>query len=186
VDMCGKHSVSVHRGSLEDVLTRFYDAARAMGADHVVRVTADCPLIDPKEIDRLIREYRQAQPRVDYAAGGHNNSYPRGMEAEIFSFHALEKAHQEAISKPDREHVTSYFYRNPEMFKVAQFPYGRDISHYRLTVDTPDDFQLISNVLRELYPANNDFTLSDVVSFLENNPKISNLNSHVRQKAYGE
>lgn len=184
VAFCDKEGVPVFRGSEEDVLSRYLGAARNCGAATVVRITADCPLIDPAVVERVIAYYRDHE--VDYAGNTLTLTYPRGMDTEVFSLRALEEAAQRAHLPSEREHVTLFMYTHPELFRLANVPYFNDMSKYRLTVDTQEDFNLVKSVLQELYPRNPNFTLEDILRYLEKNPEIARINAHVRQKPIEE
>ena len=186
LDICSRMSVKTFRGSEEDVLERYFLAAQEFKADAIVRVTSDCPLIDPVEIDRLIKYYLENSDRYDYIADGLERSYPVGMGAEIFSFEALRKAHENAKSKSEREHVTPYIHRNPDLFRLGNIAYKEDQKDHRWTVDTPEDFELITKIIESLYPTKPEFTIEDILHLFEKNPQWKKINSHVVQKTARE
>jgi spore coat polysaccharide biosynthesis protein SpsF len=181
-DLCGRKNVPVFKGDENDVLSRYYGAARTAGADHIIRVTSDCPLMDPVELDSFIRFYKRNLDRYDYVSSGLERTYPRGMEPEIFSFAALQQAQEGATLPDEREHVTLYIYRHKEKFKVGIFRYSEDISHHRWTVDTDEDFQLVSKIIETLYVKNPHFTLKDILALLDQHPTWIAINQHVEQK----
>lgn len=177
---CEATGVACFRGSEEDVLDRFYQCAREMDADIIVRVTSDCPLIDPAIIDLAVESFRDA-PRTDYLRTDPAR-YPRGLDAEVFSRTALEAAWAEAKDGEEREHVTPFLYRNPDRFGLEVF--AEKDAHgveYRLCVDEEDDFRLVSAVLEALYPDNPDFGWRHVVALLSDRPDLVELNAHVHQ-----
>ncbi|MGP4060596.1 cytidylyltransferase domain-containing protein [Halobacillus sp. H74] len=182
IDLCNQLSVSHFRGSEHDVLDRFYRAAEAYDAEAVVRLTADCPLIDPEVIDQVVDYYVKNHYRYDYGSNTEMRSYPRGMDTSIFSFKALEQACREARLPFDREHVTPFIIRNEQRFPSFHITYSQDASHHRWTVDTKEDFQLIEHILKELYPKNEKFTLKDTLNVFENHPEWLKINDHIRQK----
>ena len=186
LDICCQMSVKTFRGSEDDVLERYFLAAQQLKADAIVRVTSDCPLIDPWEIDKLIGYYLENLRKYDYIADGPQRSYPCGMGAEIFSFEALKQAHENAKSKPEREHVTPYIHRHPDLFRLGNISYIEDQKDHRWTVDTPEDFQLVSKIIESLYPVKPDFSIKDILNLLKENPEWKKINSHVKQKAVGE
>ncbi|WP_029421613.1 cytidylyltransferase domain-containing protein [Alicyclobacillus macrosporangiidus] len=186
VRVCEASGCAYVRGSEEDVLSRYHLAARAYSADIVVRVTSDCPLIDPAVVDRIIRYYVEHRERMDYVANTVERTYPRGMDTEVFSFQALEEAHREAKLGYEREHVTPFFYTHPERYRMGNVAYHTDVSHHRWTVDTPEDFELIRRIIEALYPEKQDFTLEDVLALLDQHPEWTALNAHVLQKRLGE
>ncbi len=181
---CGRLYIPYFRGSENDVLDRYYQAAKFCNAQNIVRITSDCPLIDPQEIDKLIHFYNISE--CDYASTGLVRTYPRGMDAEIFSFNALEKAHCLARSPADREHVTVYIYQHPEVFRILGLQYESDQSQYRWTVDTQEDFSVVSKIIEKLYPIKNEFSLKDMLEMAVDSEDWIHLNRHIRQKKVGE
>jgi spore coat polysaccharide biosynthesis protein SpsF len=164
-----------------DVLSRYYGAATEHQADVVVRVTSDCPIIDPAVVSRVIGHYLAHHTQFDYVSNALQRSYPIGMDTEVFSYAALAQAHQTARHPEEREHVTPFLYRYPDRFRIAHVHYGRDESRHRWTVDTPDDFELIRRIIEALYPQNPAFTLEDTLALLERHPDWPLLNVHVQQ-----
>ncbi|MGE7910998.1 cytidylyltransferase domain-containing protein [Lysinibacillus xylanilyticus] len=181
VDFCKKNNVLCFRGSEEDVLARYYETAKAFEADAIVRITSDCPIIDVQVVDKTIR-YFIDNKNLDYVSNTVEKTYPRGQDTEIFSFAVLERAYNEAILKRDREHVTAYFYTNPKVFKIGSVKNEIDYSRYRWTVDTEEDFNLIKNIIENLYCENPEFTLKDTVQLMEENPDWFYINAHIEQK----
>lgn len=178
---CREENVSIFRGSEEDVLSRYYQACCSFPTHLIVRITSDCPLIDPQLIDQAI-DLMYKSPTLDYVSNTQLRTFPRGMDVEIFTFEALKIAFQEAQSAYDREHVTPYLYKHPEFFNLANFVHIPDVSHYRLTVDTHEDFTLISKIFEHLYPVKKHFTLLDVLQVLKDHPEWEKINAHVQQK----
>lgn len=186
VELCNRLSVPCFRGSEEDVLSRYHGAALLHEADAVVRITSDCPLIDPYVVDKVIDFYLKHYPEYDYVSNTIKRTYPRGMDTEVFSFNALERAHAKATSTLDREHVTPFIHRQPERFNIANVCYKKDISMHRWTVDTNEDFELIEKIIANLYPVKPLFGMEDVLKLLEETPDWININAHVEQKLYGQ
>lgn len=186
LDICNRMSVKTFRGSEEDVLDRYFRAAQQLKAEVIVRVTSDCPLIDPIEIDKLIGYYLENLGTYDYIADIPQRSYPRGMGAEIFSFEALTMAHQDAKTPPEREHVTPHLYWNPQKFRIGHFTFEEDQKDHRWTVDTSEDLELISKIIENLYPQNRNFAIWDILELFKENPEWKYINSCVKQKALGE
>ncbi len=184
VELCRLLGVAVFRGSQEDVLLRYYKAAKAHRADVIVRVTSDCPVIDPRVIDAVIRCYRSAPGRYDYVSNTLRRTYPRGMDCEVFSFRALEEASIEAADLPDREHVTPFICRDPQRYHLSNVSYIEDQSHHRWTVDTPEDFDLIKRIIETLYPVKPLFSLEDCLVLLGSNPDCETIKAGVDQKTY--
>lgn len=174
------------RGSEEDVLERYYLAAKEYNADVVVRVTSDCPLFDHEVLTQML-DYFNTQiitgQQIDYLSNALNGrSYPRGLDAEVFTFNALENTFLKADKLYEREHVTPYIYEHPDIFTSHSYKWEKDYSYYRWTLDTEDDFKLISNIYSELYEEENIFTTDDVLSLLENKTELIKINAHVKQK----
>lgn len=181
-EFCKIEKLSCFRGSEEDVLDRFYQCAKEYQADVIVRVTADCPLIDPAVVDEAVYHFLAEYPRYDFVSNVEKRTYPRGMDVEVFSFNSLQKAAKEANLPEEREHVTPYFYRHPELFHLGSIAGEIDNSRFRWTVDTEDDFRLISLILQNIYPSNPFFTLNDLLELFQKNPEWVNINAHVKQK----
>jgi spore coat polysaccharide biosynthesis protein SpsF len=169
-----------YRGSEDDVLSRYYGAAKEAGAENVVRMTADCPLIDPGVSAAVIA--LRGESGCDYASNILKRSFPRGLDTEAMTFTALEKAHHEATSAWDREHVTPYIYNNGNKFSILHHVNPTDESHHRWTVDTPEDFELVERIISALYPEKPDFTWLDVLELLKMHPDWVHINAHVEQK----
>jgi spore coat polysaccharide biosynthesis protein SpsF len=182
VALCETLGVSTFRGSEEDVLARYHGAAKAHQADVVVRVTSDCPLIDPQVIDEVIDFYTEHQPQYLFVSNTLERTYPMGMDTEVFSRQILEEAFREAALSPEREHVTPFIYRRPERYPIGQVKYPKDYHHYRLTVDTPEDFALIEKILEALYPEKPQFTLEEILHVLAQHLDWLALNATVQQK----
>lgn len=175
------------RGDPYDVLDRYYQAAKLFKADPIVRITADCPLIDPDEIDRTVEVFLARD--VDFAANRlpppWKRTTPIGMDTEVVSFEALTRAWQEAEAKYAREHVMPYLYEQEGRFKTLLVQHDPDLGHLRLTVDTAQDLELV----REIYAAfgnRDDFTLADILRLLDEKPQLLAINADVTHKGYQE
>lgn len=177
--LCHEQGWPVFRGSEADVLDRYYHAAIAFEAQHIVRVTSDCPLIDSAVIDYVIAAYAAAAPQVEYASNTHQRSFPRGLDVEIFSINALETAWHED-SSPWREHVTPYIYNHPDRFALLSVTNPVDYSHHRWTVDTPEDIALVRQIYGHI--SHGDFGWHEVLDVLTNHPEWIEINQHVEQK----
>jgi len=173
--------IPVHRGSEQDVLARFAGAAADMGAATIVRVTSDCPLIDPELVDRVIEEYLAHRPGTDYTSLDVER-YPRGFDTEIFSRAALDAAMREAADPFEHEHVTPFIWRRPERFGFRQLSTAETIGHYRLCVDEADDLALVTRIIETLAPAQPDFGWRDCVALLEADPALPAINAHIQQR----
>jgi len=185
VEVCEKIKVNYFRGSEEDVLSRYYKAATKFKADIVVRVTSDCPLIDPVIVDSVISFFFDNSPFFDYVSNAGIRTFPRGMDTEVFKYQTLVETYNEAKSNVDREHVTT-FIRNPKNhYKLGNYSLHENHSSHRWTVDTLEDFNLVSKILNALYPIKSNFDLNDILTLLQNNPTWSKLNSHIETVNYG-
>lgn len=182
IELCQELGVSYYRGSELNVLARYYEAAIAFGASIIVRLTSDCPVIDPYTVDRVIAHYIFHSQEIDYVSNILNRSYPRGMDTEVFSIEALRIAHHETTLQHDREHVTPYMYNNPEHFRLESIRYASNQSHHRWTVDTQEDFQLITKLIETLYPTKSNFTLEDMLALMQRHPAWFDINAFVQQK----
>jgi spore coat polysaccharide biosynthesis protein SpsF (cytidylyltransferase family) len=177
--LCKDLQISCFRGSLDDVLDRFYKAALQYKPENVVRLTGDCPLIDPKVIDEVVDFLIKGG--FDYAANCMKPStFPDGLDVEVFKFSALETARQEAVLPSHREHVTPFICQNPEQFQIDCYKNNVDLSHLRWTVDEQEDFDLVSRIYESLYPENPEFTTNDILSLLNRNPLLLQINSHIK------
>lgn len=147
-----------------------------------MRVTSDCPLIDPAVVDEVINNFRKSTGKYDYVSNTLERTYPRGMDTEVFSIEALKEAYDKAVLTPEREHVTLYIYSHPEKFRLFSVKYKKDESSHRWTVDTEEDFILIKAILEELYPQKPDFTMEDCLELMVKRPELIKINQHVQQK----
>ena len=171
--------IKLFRGSEEDVLGRFNGAAEEFDAKLIVRLTADCPLIDPDIIDEVIGRFGEQSIDCQFATNAIPRSYPAGLEVECFTREALGIAAAEAIDSYDREHVTSFFYRNPKRFKPLSVVSKVDHSKERWTLDEPQDFLLIKKVIEGFSKTNKAFRMHDIISILDVNPDWRELNSMI-------
>jgi spore coat polysaccharide biosynthesis protein SpsF len=171
-------NVPIFFGSVDDVLDRFYQAARKFNFSNVVRITADCPVIDPVIIDKTIDKFGAAN--YDYVSNCITRTFPEGMSVEVFTFEALEKCWKESVWLSEREHVTPYIWKNPDVFNIAELLNEKgNQSHIRLTVDFPSDLKVIKKVYKSLYPANPYFLSPEIINFLTNNPHIAQINNNI-------
>ena len=171
----------VFRGSEDDVLDRYMGAASAVHAEIVVRATADCPLIDPEVVDRVLGRFLDGD--CDYASNTMRRTFPRGMDVEAFSRQVLDVAAAEATDPWEREHVTPFVYRRPARFRLASVESPVDLSAHRLTVDTPEDLELIARVMGAFASDVASVRLNDVVDVLERHPEWTALNRGVVQRS---
>jgi len=176
VEQCEKYNIQYYRGSMDDVLDRYYQAAKRHGAEHIVRLTGDCPLADPEVIDDVIRYYMDGG--YDFVSNCIHSTFPDGLDAAIFSWAVLEESWREAVLPSHREHVTSYARQTADRYRIGSYeaPYNR--SHMRWTVDEKEDYEFVLRIYEELYPVNPAFTSEEVVSLLSGNKDIASINSH--------
>ena len=186
VDLCKKLDISYYRGSEEDVLGRYYEAAVEYGGDIIIRITSDCPVIDPEVVDSLINFYTNNIEKYDYVSNTLKRTYPQGMDSEIISFDTLKEAHFNAYDPFDREHVTPFIKMRPQQFRLYNILYWTDMSRYRWTLDTPEDLELISKIFDALFYQNPSFSLKDMLDQMERTPEWETINAHVETKKYGQ
>lgn len=177
---CNRCAVPVTRGNENDVLDRYYRAAKSNNADVVVRITSDCPLIDPEITDKTIDAFLEKRP--DYASNTLTRTYPRGLDTEVISYSALSRAWKEARQSYEREHVTPYIVEHPKDFRLLAVTGDEDFGTYRWTVDTPEDLAFVRAVYSRL-SSQPLFSWRDVLRLLEREPSLVDLNGTVAQKA---
>lgn len=178
-DIATAANVKYYRGNMNDVLDRFYQAALPYKPDYVVRITSDCPLLDAAVVDAVIEQ--AIANGTDYTSNTMEHTFPNGQDVEVFTFAALEKAWQEATLKSDREHVTPFIWRNSSykngtIFRSENIVCNKDLGHIRLTVDEPEDFEVVRILVEHLGA---DATWEDYVEHLKIHPEIQRLNSHI-------
>ena len=166
-----KLKVKSYAGSEDDVLDRYYQAAKKFGAENIVRITSDCPLIDPEIVDDIISYYLNND--FDYVSNTISPTYPDGLDTEVFSFKALERAWKEAKKGFEREHVTPYINRHPEIFRLHNFENKENLSALRWTVDTEKDLQFAREIFKRL---KEPFGMKDVLQLLKREPHLLAIN----------
>jgi len=179
-DFLESRAFAVFRGPEHDVLARYHLAAEALGADVVVRVTADCPLLDPEVSQAVIAAFLRRG--ADYASNTVIRTYPRGLDTEVFSVAALRRASRDATEPADREHVTRYIWSNPGIYRLVHVRARHNRSSLRWTVDTPEDLAFVRAVLIELRAMGDNFRYRDVLALLRRKPNLTRINAHVVQK----
>jgi len=182
--LCEQLQVDCVRGPEHDVLARYDLAARAHGADLVVRITSDCPLLDPAVVDDAIALYQAGG--ADYVSNALRPGYPLGMAVEVLSAALLARTAAEARAPEEREHVTPFIYRRPDRFRIGHLE--RETAHgsERWTVDTAQDFELVRRILEAIYPSTPAFTMHDVLALLDRHPHWRDINASVQQKTLGQ
>ena len=198
-DFCAQRGYACYRGSLHDVLDRYYQAARQFQAEAVVRITADCPLIDPQVIDQTVYSFldlspdqgqlesTQANLRYDFAANRlpppWGRTYPIGLDTEVCSMQALEIAWKEAVENHQREHVMPFFYDQPQRFRILHLDYPTDYGKLRWTVDTTEDLELVRQIFAH-FPGRSDFSWLEVLELFQRKPELAQINQQVQPKDY--
>lgn len=175
--------VPAFRGAEDDVLDRYHEAARTLGARVIVRITADCPLIDAGIVDQVVGVFLDERP--DYASNTLVRTYPTGLDTEVFSAEALHAAWREARAPYQRAHVTPFLYEHPERFRLRSVADSADRSGMRWTVDTAEDLSFVREVYSR-FAGRDDFSWSEVAGLLEREPALADVNRHVRQKPLTE
>jgi spore coat polysaccharide biosynthesis protein SpsF len=176
-EICKGANLLYYRGNENDLLDRHYQAGRLYDADAVVKIPSDCPLIDPKVIDKVLQYY--LDNKFDFVSNLHPATYPDGNDVEVMSSQTIEKAWQNATRTLEREHTTPYIWENPGLFKIANVAWesGLDYSMSdRWTIDYPEDFTFIKTVYEHLYPLNAAFDLQDILDLTRQNPAIFAIN----------
>jgi len=186
VDEANRLGVKYFRGSEEDVLSRYYFAAKENNADIVIRVTSDCPCLDYNIINDMVNIFIEKNHKIDYMNNTLDRTYPRGYDVEIFSYNVLENAFKNAKRAYEREHVTPYLYDLNNKFRILSYKNSKDYSKYRVTLDTKEDFQVIDAIYSALFNKKGYFLLQDVIEFLDKNPQIEKINKEIEQKKLGE
>nr|KJZ11690.1 polysaccharide biosynthesis protein [Pseudoalteromonas rubra] len=183
IEVCEKRGVKYFRGSTEDVLRRYYEAAKFFGAterDIVVRLTSDCPFIDATLVQAAIHKFKTES--YDMVSLGPHSGFPRGLDTCVFPFSLLKLTHQRAISQQDREHVTLGMakFKSIQIYNISAY---KDLSQYRITLDEPDDYTMLSTLFA-FFDHKVNFTLEQLFNTLLTQPDITKINQHVEQKTH--
>lgn len=181
VNFCENNKINLFRGSLEDVLDRYYNAAKTFKADAIVRITGDCPLIDPIVVDAVITGYLSG----DYDLYGLGGEFPDGLDCTVFSFDALSKAWNEARLKSEREHVCPYIEKNQTLFRNGSLKLFNGLSHYRWTIDEQADYDLLVEIFSELYNLDSPFLTHEIINLMKEKPQLTKINQGImRNQGY--
>ena len=189
VEESQKLDIKWFRGSKNNVLERYYLAAKKYQADAIMRITSDCPLLDVEILNNLLSYFQEESEMgldIDYLSNTLRRSFPRGLDAEIFTYLALEKTYHSTTQDYEKEHVTPYIYQHPDLFSLHNLSNDNDLSHHRWTLDTSEDYQLIKIIYDNLYNQNPLFGMDEILAFLEKNPEITEINANIKQKELGE
>jgi spore coat polysaccharide biosynthesis protein SpsF len=184
-DLCARIGCNAHRGSVEDITLRLLEAAR--GADVIVQITGDCPLVDPEHIDRTLQLL--LDQKADYASNSlHECTFPLGFDVRAFTMDALTRAHASTSDPIDRVHGSYFIHRRPDLFRLAgwEAPADQHWPELRLTVDEPTDYEVVRRVFEELHPTDAFFSVGKIINLLRRRPDWVALNSAVRQKVVAE
>ena len=185
VNLAKKLNINYFVGSEKNVLSRHYHAAKKMNYDHIMRVTSDCPLIDPKIIDKMISKYLRLK-NIDFLSNTHPPTFPDGFDVEIFKFSALQKAFKNAKKNYEKEHVTPFIWDNPKNFELSNYKLKNDdlYEKYRLTLDYKEDFFVIWSIFNKLYKKKKFFELKHILDYLKKNPNILKNNHFIKVNWY--
>jgi len=174
--ICRGRQISCFRGSEHDVLDRYYRAARQAGADLVVRVTADCPMVDPEIVDRMVRVYKGHPDAYDLVTNRHPLTFPDGLDVDVMPIGALEAAWERADQPHQREHVIPYFWEGGMRVKNVEHSENLFLTQ-RWTVDYPEDAELVAAVFDRLYRPGQPFSMDDILAFMKSHPHIGRMNA---------
>lgn len=179
VQACQDLQVAFFRGSESDVLNPYFQAAQPLGADAIVRIVSNCPLIDPDLVDEVIRAF--IEQRADFACNILPRTYPRGLDTEVFSFEALERAWKISAEAHQREHVTPSFYERSDIFRLTSVRSEQDFSQYRWTLNTPEDLRLV-RAIYGCFENRDDFSWRQVLSLMERLPELAGMKTPASQR----
>ena len=172
--LCKENGVLFYRGSVENVLERYYTIAKLYEPDNIIRLTGDCPLMDPDIIDRVVQCH--LTNKNDFTSNVITPTYPDGLDIEVFTMETLEKMYHDAKRPSLKEHVTLYVHENPTKFKMQNVEHIENLSQLRWTVDEIEDYEFVYRVYQGLYQLNPFFTFYDILNFLNENPEIQKIN----------
>jgi len=185
VDFARKSKIDCYAGSEDDIVDRLYQASRQAKADTIVRITADCPLVDPALVDKVVKYYQDGRGKYDFISNTHPPTYPDGLDTEVFSFIALEKIWQEVTDKFKREWIVTNFWENPEIYHLGNIANDKDLSALRWTVDYPDDFEFVREIYERLFKPDKVFLMQDILDLLKKNPELLKINQkHTRNEGF--
>jgi spore coat polysaccharide biosynthesis protein SpsF len=182
VELCEKVGCKYYRGSEEDVLLRVLEAAKSVNADYIVEITGDCPVIDWRHVDNLIKIFFSGE--YDYASNTIERSFPRGFDTQIFPVRVLEEVNEITKNPVDHEHVSIYIYTHPEKYVLLNWKADDKTNHpeFEITLDTKEDYEFIKNIYENLYPLNYDFSAEDVVELLLRNQELTKILGNTNRK----
>jgi len=181
VDLLKSRNIDFLRASQEDVIERYYLAAKKENADLIVRITGDCPLVDPAIVDEVISQ--TIEHSADYCSNVGDRTFPRGYDVEVFTFEVLEKMYNEVTDPIEREYVTIHIRKNPNLYKIHNVSSKFNHPEWRVCVDTSEDLELIKEIFKH-YKNKKQISYNDVISLFEQYPDLPKINSHVQQRTY--
>ena len=182
INWCKQNNVNFFRGSLNDVLDRYYNASKYYCADAIVRITADCPVIDPEIVDEVIMGFVKGK----YDAYSLSGDFPDGLDCQVFSFSSIYKSWKEAKLPSEREHVGISIERNDsKFFKTGRLIKFQNLGHHRWTLDEPEDYDFLKVVFSKLYKSNSVFKTKDIINLINKEPELARINSKIlRNEGY--
>lgn len=180
-DWCKKNSIDCFRGDESNVLKRYYDAATAINANIIVRITADDPFKDPNVIDAVIEQLIEHE--LDFSFNNSPPTFPEGLDTEVFTYSALKSAYYSDTTKFEKEHVTQFFYHNSDKYKMMNYSYKEDLSNIRLTIDSDEDFILAKKIYECLSPNGEMFYLDDILQLFKSHKELLEINKNVKRSA---
>ena len=178
-DLVHAHGIPVYRGECDDVLDRYYQVATQFHADVIVRITGDCPLIDPHVIDQVVQVY--LHHHYEYVTNTLQPTYPDGLDVEVVSYETLTKAWKEATLSSEREHVTAYIRNHPEKFTQYDVKNPVDLSKLRWTVDNQEDLEFVREIFKRLYTKEKIFYMEEILTLLKEHPELQELNAGIQR-----
>ena len=179
ISFCEQYKVSYFRGNENNVLKRYLDCAKLYKVSNIIRLTADCPLLEVSLLDKMIKLHIQND--YDYTSNNVNGYWPDGLDIEIIKYKTLNKINKIVKINSDKEHVTTYIKKNLNNFKYRLLKPQKNLSYLRLTVDQNEDFILVNEIFKRLYKIKKNFTLEDIIKLFKRNPDLINLNNKIKR-----
>lgn len=185
INFAKENGIDYYAGSENGIVDRIYMAAKKIGAEAIVRITGDCPLIDPKIIDKEVEYYLKNKDRIDYISNVHPPTYPDGLDTEVYPLKTLERMWKEIKDPFLKEWIYTYIIENPDKFKIANIENNEDLSWMRWTVDYNEDLDFVREIYKHLYKPDRVFYMDDILELLRKNPEIMEINKKfLRDDAY--
>lgn len=179
IEWAEKNNIPFYRGSIDNVLERFYNAAKYFNADIIVRITGDCPLIDPEIIDSMLDKFIGSD--LDYFTNNNPPTFPDGLDVEVFSMESFEKVYQLAKLPSELEHVTPYYKTHSDIFKIENYISEKDLQNYRWTLDTREDYELIKIIYSKLFKENSFISYKEVLKLFDADKELYKINKHINR-----